>query len=165
MCEINKRRVGMKSKFTKYFVSLEMDSFAQQRAGAVIEVCQKWLQMDIAEVFVSEYLDEGGNRVYEHFWMFTERCGLEARNFLRSDNLDCVVLSKNVGRWKYEKKDYDFVKSRPTSRLTVNFNLPSALASMRASKQNCDRLRDIFKKYIAPNIAPVVGVQGLEQKF
>lgn len=141
----------MKTKWKKYLDSIGISLLLQKRAEEVLKFYQQIYTDKVEDIFITEYLDEDGNRHYENMWLFSTTHAMEAEKFLQKDDFDCVPVTKLISRWCIEKTEYDFVKATAKSRMTVYFNGNNFEADLRASKENCDQLKIVFMKYIMPN--------------
>ena len=110
---------------------------------------------EVADIFVSEYVQANGVRVYENVWFFTAEAyhAIEAHNFISEDNVDFVTLKGRIKQFFVQKQKYDFERATEESRLNVEFRTDlDVIGKMKASKENCDHLRDIVLKYLRPNL-------------
>jgi hypothetical protein len=108
---------------------------------------------EIQDIFVTDYVDAEGRRNYESLWLFTPSYVMEAKQFLSENNFDFTLLKDCVRLWRIKKRDYDFRKAEPESRMYLELSLAQGAACvLKASQENCDYLRDIFLKYILPNV-------------
>ena len=79
---------------------------------------------------------------------------MEAKKFVSEDTFDLAPLGLGIRHWVVEKQDYDFQKAGNNSRLKLAASLVEGIrAELRASGSNCDHLRELFYKYMAPNVA------------
>lgn len=91
--------------------------------------------------------------MFENLWFFTENYAMEAKQFPLQDNFDMLVFYKRITYWNIQKQDYDFKKATDKSRLYLHFKVDTLTeGSLKASKENCDYLKEIFLKYILPNL-------------
>ena len=73
--------------------------------------------------------------------------------FLTEDSYDASPLKDKVRYWLIKKVDYDFRKATTQSRMIITVGLIiDNVCSLRASRENCDYLRDIFLKYFDANM-------------
>jgi hypothetical protein len=105
-------------------------------------------------MFVSEYLQENGERIFENLWFFSPHYLVEAHQFIGTDDVD--ITPHGVLCWlRVTKIDYDFVKATTASRLFVNMSAATRgglAANLKASRENCDHLRRIVKTRLIPPI-------------
>lgn len=143
----------MKDEFLEYLESIGMTKTLRKRVETIYAFYTEICPDEITGIFVSEYIKEDKSREYENLWFFSSKHCMEAHNFVGTDNFDMDSTRNNVATWTIEKKDYDFKKATEKSRvhLTVNFPYTLRVCDMKASKENCDYLKNIFLKYILPN--------------
>lgn len=142
----------MKAEWATYLESIGIQELFLKRVEKVFDFYQKVYSDQIEDIFVSEYIDEDGNRQYESMWLFSTTSAMEAKNFLQEDNFDSTSLRKQVKYWSIKKTEYDFTKATTKSRMVLNFGLLSGISGLlKASKENCDPLKSLFMKYILPN--------------
>lgn len=78
---------------------------------------------------------------------------MEAKQFIKKDDFDITPIKNRILYWRIEKQDYDFKKATEKSRLYLEFTLDTGISGeFKASKENCDYLRDIILKYVLPNL-------------
>ena len=141
----------MKSEFIQYLESLGMRDPTLERAEAILKSVED-LGLEVEDIFACEYLDSGGNRIFEFLCLFTEKEVIfgDVRN---PDSFTCITISKQLRRWGIEKKNYDLRQAQFESRFTVSFAAGDYDQKMWASRQNCDKLLDVFRQRILPNMA------------
>jgi hypothetical protein len=106
----------------------------------------------LKDIFVSEYLNSDGVRVFENLWFFSATFVLEAHQFTTQDDVDVTPMAA-VQYLKVTKTAYDFVKPTKDSRLSVYVTFTSQVAGqLKASRENCDQLRIMVKKYFVPRL-------------
>jgi hypothetical protein len=78
---------------------------------------------------------------------------VEATQFIAKDDFIITPIQKRISYYTLEKRDYNFKIATEKSRLYLEFNLDTGLkGKLKASKENCDYLRDIIRKYIVSNL-------------
>ena len=143
----------MKKEWHKYLISLGLEEPIISRAKKLLEIYQEICNEDILDIFVTEYMDREGKRNYESMWFFTEKAMMEAREFVYEDDLDYTIYGNNIIYWRMKKENYDYKKCTTESRMSIEFSLKvRIIATLRASGNNCKKLKDIFKKHIACNV-------------
>jgi len=143
----------MKEKFTQYLrsigVPLALDEKIQKAYEFYLEICPD----EITDIFVTDYITNDGTREYENLWFFSEKYWMEAKQFITKENFDIVPAQKRVNYWSLEKQNYDFKRATEASRLHLSFQLAATVTgNLKASKENCDYLKDIIIKYVVPNL-------------
>ena len=146
----------MNENFIRYLKAIGLVGPLIDRISSVMDTCQQICPETLTDIFVSEYMKEDGTREYENLWFFSEGYCVEAKSFILTISLDCAPWKKMVVNLRVECKDYDFKKATEKSRLNATFAIraapPSGLVGiLKASKENCDYMKDILNKYLIPN--------------
>jgi len=145
----------MQQKFTDYLESIGI------KAGLLLDRIESihrfYVEMcpdEIVDIFVTEYIDSDGKREYENLWFFSDRYIMDARGFAAGNNDFLIAPIKGrVAHFRIKKLNYDFKVATDKSRLHLIFQSnTAATANLKASKENCDALRDIILKYMMPNM-------------
>ena len=143
----------MKSEFVDYLNEIGVTALFQDKANEIYSFYDKLYPDSIQDIFVSEYIDEEGKRQYENLWFFTSTIFMEAKQFLTEDNFDAAPYIKKFKHWTIEKKDYDFEDSTDNSRMKLYVTFATGITGqLKASGKNCHYLKEIFLKYIKPNL-------------
>lgn len=143
----------MKDEWGAYLESIGIKELFLKRAEEVINFYQQIYQDQIEDIFVTEYLKEDGERVYESLFLFSKSLIMEAKQFLTVDDFDCVPFENNIRYWVIKKKEYNFLKALNKSRMTVEFAVSGgSSATLKASQGNCDHLKALFLKHIISNL-------------
>ena len=145
----------MKKEFLDYLrmIGITADEYLK-RIETIMEVQSNICQEEIIDIFVDEYIKEDGSRDYEDITFFSNEHDFGVVQFLTEDNFILTKRIKNVSAIKIKKHDYDFKKATENSRLNieVRYDISEMYAIFKASKENCDHLKQIYFKYVAPNI-------------
>lgn len=144
----------MKAEFEEYFKLIGINAVDYlKRIETIIEVHSNICQEEINDIFVDEYIKEDGTRDYSDISFFSNEYNFAAIRFLTEDNFVLTKRMKYVDAIIIKKKNYDFKKATENSRLNIEIRYNSDLHGIfKASKENCDHLKHIYFKYIAPNI-------------
>lgn len=143
----------MKETFITYLKSIGISEALRKRIETILEFYQEICLDEITGIFVTDYVKKDGEREYENLWFFSEKYCMEAKLFVTKEDFDITPLQKHIVYWSVQKQDYDFKIATARSRLHLNFKLDTTIeGELKASKENCDYLRDIILKYIAPNL-------------
>lgn len=139
-------------KFIDYLNSLDMSTTSANRVREIYQFYVDTCKFQIDDIFISEYVDKDGKRIFENLWFISKGIVMEARNFISQDEYDMALTANNIDRWFISKRDFDFKTASRMSRLTVNFEFRRAGLSgvMKATGDNCLHLMMLFKKYILP---------------
>ena len=140
----------MKTEFTQYLNQIGIIGFYYDRTQNVIEVLSRVIGEDVLDIFVSDYLDGEGKRNYEDLLLFTQQRIIEVKRFLTQDHyfINKVQGSPIIGI-ELNVTEYDFKKATEKSRVFLKLIWGTGLnVAMKASRENCDYLNGIFKKYL-----------------
>ncbi|MBU4374370.1 MAG: hypothetical protein KKD69_03760 [Euryarchaeota archaeon] len=143
----------MKGEFVEYLKSIGITTqVMHNRIETIYEVCSEICPDEIVDIFVDEYIKEDGSREYEDLNFFSDTYQFGAKQFLTKDDYGIARIKKKVLLSKIQMQNYDFKKATEKSRLYLEVKFEGELnASFKASKENCDFLRDIILKYYKPN--------------
>jgi len=143
----------MREEFTKYLESIGITKALCERIETIYKFYQERCPDEITGIFITDYMKEDGSREYENLWFFSEKFVMEAKQFITKDDFDLTPIKKRVFYWKMQKQDYDLKKATEKSRLYLEFSLDTGIRGVfKAAKENCDYLREIILKYVAPNL-------------
>ncbi|AAM05291.1 hypothetical protein [Methanosarcina acetivorans] len=143
----------MNREFTDYLHNIGATGPIIDKAENAYKNCENICPEEIKGIFVSEYTEENGNRMYENLWFFSERYCMESKNFTQRDNIDITPYNKIIKRLFIEKKDYEFTEANAQSRAILHFVLHMGIdGTIKASGENCDHLLNIVKSYFIPNL-------------
>jgi hypothetical protein len=102
------------------------------------------------DAFLSETVDDAGQRIWGSLWLFSRKHMLEARNVATSANYDVAVVTECIYA-RFELKNFDWENATHESRMFVRLQLPTTIAAkVQASGKNCERLARIVKEVVAP---------------
>ena len=145
----------MKAEFLEYLNSIGITAEEYlKRIETIIEFHSNICQEEIIDIFVDEYIKEDGTRDYDDINFFSNEYDFTARQFLIEDKFVLTKRTKNAIAIIIKKNNYDFKKATENSRLNleVRYDISKLYAIFKASKENCDHLKQIYFKYLAPNI-------------
>lgn len=143
----------MKEEFVKYLESIGITKTLRKRVEIIHEFYTETCPDEITAIFVTDYIKEDNSREYENIWFFSLKYCMEAKLFITKDDFDITTIEKRIVHWEIKKQDYDFKKSTEKSRLNLIILFDTGITgTLRASKENCDYLKDIIFKYVAPNL-------------
>jgi len=143
----------VKEAFIEYLKAIGMTKTFQERIEKIYEFYSGICTDEISSIFVTDYIKEDGTREYENLWFFSETYCMEAKQFITKDDFDITPIQNHVYYWAIQKQDYDFKNAVEKSRLSLSFDLDTRIVgSLKASKENCDFLRDIIHKYVIRNL-------------
>ena len=143
----------MKEEFMKYLRSIDMTETLCTRVETIYEFYEETSPDELTDIFITDYLKEDGERVYENLWFFSLKHCMEAKLFVTKDDFDITPIRNRIYYWTIQKQDYNFKKAMEKSKLYLNIKLDTGIeGNLKASKENCDYLKDIILKYVVPNL-------------
>jgi len=111
---------------------------------------------ELKDIFVSNYNLKDDKEQFKDVWFFSDNYLVEVLNFNKKESptLELAILSKNIQTVSIETKDFDLSKkAKDNSRLHITFYTYSDwVCDQVAFGHNCETLRNIYKKFIKPNI-------------
>lgn len=143
----------MKAEFVDYLETIGVSKRFIEKINGIYNIYKKLCTDKIAEIFVTDYMNEDGKREFENLFFFSKQYIMEAKQFAIRDEYDLMPIRNNIDRWELQIENYDFVKATSASRFNLKLNFRYGLsANFKASGENCDCLKDILVKYIRPNM-------------
>jgi len=143
----------MKEEFKKYLEDVDIIGAIGEKVERIYDFYREICPDEITGIFITDYIKEDGERVYEHLWFFSEKYCMEAKQFITTDDFDITPIKNQIIYWVLKKQDYDFKKATEKSRLYLKFKMETRIdGELKASKGNCDYLRDIILEYIKSNL-------------
>jgi hypothetical protein len=143
----------MKEEFKKYLKDVDIIGDIRGRVERIYDFYREICPDEITGIFITDYIKEDGERVYEHLWFFSEKYCMEAKQFITTDDFDFTPIKNRITYWVLKKQDYDFKKATEKSRQNLKFRTDTEITGeLKASKENCDYLRDIIREYIKSNL-------------
>jgi|GEM_PF-1618283 len=111
---------------------------------------------EIQSIYISDWIQPEGQRAYEHLYLFTNTYIIESANFSTDTNvnIEITVLKDRVIYVIVKYNDY-FEKANTASRLSVNFHTDSGVFELKGAEENCNKLIEVYEKYVRPNISKV----------
>ena len=144
----------MNEDFVRYLQTIGMAPPLVDRVKLFFTWCSTLTPTKIREVFVSDFIDPDGTRLYGAIWFFTETHVFETGVFTEEESFDCVPLRKRVARWDVSLRDYDLRLATERSRMALNldFGWPGIAGTMQATRENCDHLTRVLHEWVLPNM-------------
>lgn len=150
----------MEKKFIDYLENIGLTKLYSERVIKIYNFYQENCPELIEDIFITDYITEEGLREYENLWFFSANYIMEAKGFIKNDDLDIDVLTGNVVSWRLMKDKFD-LKEEPTDQsrmnLIVSLNRRS-YCDLKASRENCQYLVEIFNRYVKPNFESTTNV-------
>ncbi len=149
----------MKQNITEYLGSIGMGEVLIEKVKtfhdqyiAIMEI----LEDSVLSAFVSEYVNEDGQRQYTTLLFFTETQVCEIENFLSdAPTIWLSLITDNLNFVGFSPKEYDFVEDSPASRLNIETRWKhgtSFILNLQASGNNCKQLLEVTRRYLLPNV-------------
>jgi hypothetical protein len=142
----------VKTLIAKYTSRVGLPRFVADEFLRAFPLIERLKAFPISDVFVEDYFEESGRRIYANFCFFGSDFFAEATNPKEPTNegsRDVFVVSLKAGLAKVSipnYKDYDFDKATDKSRVTIAFYLKNGESFfLNASGRNCDGLWDIYR--------------------
>jgi hypothetical protein len=145
----------MNVKFVDYIKDIGItDKSIISRIESIQELFSYLSPEKITDIFVSETLDEDGNRRFVGLDCYSTKYLLSARNFTNEDNFSLVFYRKQFRGYDLEMDEYNFNTATDESKLKVTCYQKDSSEKWyeNALGKNCDYLKKIVFKYIIPNI-------------
>lgn len=142
------------TNFQHYLKSLDLEHAEfLDRIEDSLSLCKELCPENILDIFISEYIDSDGKRIYESIWGISEKYILEVKDFRLSQNIDICNYPDQVAYIDIQMDNYNLKDCIENSRMSVRVRFKNALAAQfKASGNNCAFLKDIifnyFRKYI-----------------
>jgi hypothetical protein len=146
----------MKKEFIEYLESVGITGSLTKRVEEIHDFYNKVLGYQIDDIFISEYLNQDGSRYFDSLLLFSGDYFCEAKTFITEDDFDADVIRNEITYFTLQKTDFDIINDKITekSRAVLTFNLPDGrYGELKASKENCLKLKEILLKYIKSNFA------------
>ena len=143
----------MKQEFSDYLEKIVgLTELYLERALNAIIFYEHLLPDDIEDIFVSEYIDSGGTRQYENLWIFTSNLVCEAKEFITEEDFDATPIKNRIIYWNLRRTAFNGKTTSNNSRMTVHIKMDTGITgTLKASKENCTKLNEIFDKRFFPN--------------
>lgn len=146
----------MKDEFKNYLESVGITSKVvlervEEILGLVVETK---LMPQVDDIYVGEYLQSDGARVYDSLLLFKGDRIVQAVDFLERDVFRIEHTWGQLRSLEVEAQDYDFKKATVKSHLKVRAHAlrDELLVDGEGTRENCDQLKYIMLKYWMPSM-------------
>ena len=114
-----------KDKLDAYLAFVGITGDLATRVHSVYTFYSDQLEVNVSDVFVSEYTTGYGTRVSDSLWFFIENHAMEAKIFVQDDSFDLAHLKHSAIYISSEKEEYDLIIATPKFgiELTINYLL------------------------------------------
>lgn len=138
-----------------YLDALKLADPIRERVAEVVSGFEFLCQSDLDRLFLSDVIDEtSGDRRYESLWGFAGDYWLEARNFLKQNDIDISPYSQSVYYLGLQHKEIIFPRQVDrTSRLFIEVQTAKVdYSTLSATGENCLELLRIVEELLLPNL-------------
>lgn len=140
----------MEEKMKTYLEDIGIGKSIKKRVWEIYKFYEDICPEEVTQIFVTEYISEEGEKIYENLSFFSDSYGMEAKDFINKDDFDMVLLEE-MTYWNIKKNDYNFKTATEASRLYIELVLSSnTYYEFKASKNNCDYLKKLFIEFLLP---------------
>lgn len=144
-----------KVQLMAYLASVDISGDLANRVSTIFDFYVETLETVVDDIFVSEYVTQDETREYESVFFFNQSSLMEAGDFVLKDDFDMAPIKHRIKTWRITKNNYDFKNADRNSRMSIRITMiDGGSATLKASRENCDHLRDLFFGYFASNIIP-----------
>ncbi len=143
--------------FNEYLASIEINTETLKRkVETTLRAARRICPEEIQDIYISDWIQPEGQRAYEHLYLFTNTYIIESAHFTTDTNvsIEVTVLKDRVKYIIVNYNDY-FEKANIASRLSVFFITNGGAFGLKGAKENCDKLIEVYDKYVRPNISKV----------
>jgi hypothetical protein len=141
-----------------YLIDLGMAEAMVEPCLSVIGEVESLLSHPIERIFISDYRDEEGNRLYESMWLITAGQISEIHGYFTEQvTFDVVPVRLGFARLQVSHEHFKLTdaSAEDQARLAVEVNISthsnSALAgTFKASGANCVILAEIMREHLLP---------------
>jgi len=144
----------IKPEFLDYLHEIELSQPIIERINSVYDKYEPVFQGIIDDIFVEDFIVDGGERQYFSLYLFSKDTMYEIPNFTKKpDSIGIIPLPKKIEFLKMDNCDYNFSTAQINSKLVAIFPLSFVVQStIKASYKNCNFLMKILNKYITPRL-------------
>jgi hypothetical protein len=143
----------MRDEFEKYLQSIALSATLTERVRAIHDFYQPTIPDELKWIFITDYITQEGERIFDSLWFFTSRHAMEAKQFTSTDDYDVAAFQTQMTYFRIRKQDYDLKKANDKSRLLLSFQVNSGVSGeIKASKENCDHLWQLVCDYFIPRL-------------
>ena len=145
----------MDNKWEEYLAEIGIGIPFKKRIDEILNYYKETVGIEPKCIFVGDKSSDLSEN--KSFWIINENFICEAKNFASESVFDCIVLRNNIGYWEAKNNESDeesMDNGQEEFSITIKFKDSDGLsADMVASGANCDKLKEIFREYIVPNMA------------
>src|ERR1700746_3042065 len=132
----------MNESFTKYMTTIGLTAPLVERVTAFYGFCTLMCPEKMEHMFINDYVNKEGMRIFESLYFFSPNYALEAKEFATTDNYDMGIVEKPLPYLTVEFTDFDLKKATDKSRMSLSFRVSGAFiagvyTNLKASRENC----------------------------
>lgn len=143
----------MKHEFVEYLKSIGLKEPFLKKIETIYVFFDEICPDDIEDIFINEHVTEG-KRIYKSVLFFSKKYVMEAKQFTGDvDDFDIMPIEGRAEYYQIKKMKYDFAKATQASTAYAKIQFDNRMyVQLRASRENCDHLRQMMKKYVLANL-------------
>jgi hypothetical protein len=146
----------MKEEFVKYFESIQLPGALGKYINQHISAVPRFYEKDVVDIFLSQ---KTNCTDYNQLLLISENHLIYILNILNNPEFHIVPLTKAITYLKIIPNKYNFEDSGDEAMLSVSISIAGGelyLEPLIAKGSNCDKLLEITKKYLIPNVVDMV---------
>ena len=150
----------MIDKRDKYFEKIHLSGKYVQRFNQFIEVISKFYPDDILDIFISQ---KTNGLDFNYLVLISGNHLIYVINIFEKPEFHIVPLLKAITYLKISPEMFDFEYASDISILKVSISIAGGelyLEPLVARGTNCEKLLEITKKYLLPNVVDMVDVEN-----
>ena len=102
----------MKRIFETYLEKINLPDPFRERVHKIVAFYSDICLEKIDDIYVSDYVKDDGQKVYESLWIFSKSYIMEARDFIIKDDFDFSLADKGISYWRMKKENYELKMKR-----------------------------------------------------
>lgn len=109
----------------------------------------------VVDLIAEDVVQEDGSKQFLHLAAFTKNCIVAIDQFLTSDEVCVIRLSRGISQLAVASTSYDFQNASPEARISIEFTFTDPATSswtLQGSGSNCDHIWDLMKKHVRPQL-------------
>lgn len=148
----------MDPNFERYLNEIAMPDPFKQRVDKLLTDFAPLHPQPLQQIFVTDLFDAENMRRYQNVWLFSQDFMMEMKNFIASEQIDFMRLTKNIHYVEVLKVEFDLKAATQKSRLTFYGTVGSISGTatqnyvLQAAANNCTHLLGILRDRFLPNI-------------
>jgi len=150
----------MKNEIIKYFEKIQLPTTIEKYIYPHILAVPRFFEKDIKDVFLSQ---KTNGTDYNQLLLISENHLIFILNILNNPEFHIVPLTKAITYLKIIPTKYNFEDPGDEAMLSVSISIAGGelyLEPLVARGTNCDKLLEITKKYLIPNVVDMDDING-----